>query len=92
MMTTLNKCAGNPDLWSTENYHIVVGKDNFGYEIINTQTQAVELISDQEPQTVMAMMWLQESYDEVMGDPEREFKVRKNKTALGHGSQPQIVN
>ena len=80
MTMDLNKGeVGNAALWATENYFLAVSREDIGYEIVNFQTEAVEMFMDQEPQAVMALMWLQEQYDEVMGDPQREYKVRQNK-------------
>jgi hypothetical protein len=97
-MTTLSKLASdNGELWATTNYFIRVGADNFGYEIVNTSTNAIEMVVEQEPQGVMAMMWLEEAYVEVMTDPEREFKVRKTRNqarsgGVTSGPQSRVIN
>jgi hypothetical protein len=85
-MTTLSKIPGElGDVWATENYVLLCSqmKDDpsYGYEITNRDTGQVELRIDQEPQGLMAMMWLQEQYEEIMSDPEREYNRRKPRTA-----------
>jgi hypothetical protein len=71
--------------WATENYVMLASamKDDptYGYEIVNRQTGQVELRIDQEPQGIMAMLWLQDQYNEIMADPEREFQRRKPRTS-----------
>ena len=82
MTMDLNKrTAGDNFLWSTDDYRLLVSAEGGigGYEIINSNTGAIEMFMDQEPQALMGLMWLQEQYDEVMGDPQREYKVRQNK-------------
>ena len=84
---SLNKGEpGDEWLWDTYNYELEVGEANYGYNIVNKQTYVTEMVVDTEPQAVMAMMWLQHQYEEVMADPEREFKVRK--AAQQSGRQP----
>jgi hypothetical protein len=72
------------DSWATTSYVLLCSqmKDDpsYGYEIVNRDTGQVELRIDQEPQGIMAMMWLQEQYDEIMTDPEREYARRKPRT------------
>jgi len=88
-MTLNNDCDlgdGTVALWATDDYHLVSGESNYGYNIINSGTEVTEMVVDTEPQAVMAMMWLQHQYEEVMADPEREFKVRK--AAQQSGRQP----
>ena len=75
-MMTLSKGAGE-QLWHTDNYELRPNADNFGYQIININTGVNEMMVDSEPQAIMAMMWMEEQYQEVMLDPEREFKVRR---------------
>ena len=80
--------------WATANYVLLCSqmKDDpsYGYEITNRDTGQVELRIDQEPQGIMAMMWLQEQYDEIMADPEREFQRRKPRTGGITEVQPRI--
>jgi len=69
-------------LWVTDAYELVVNytpprNTAKGYLIINRETGQVEMEIDQEPQAIMAMIWLQEQYEEIMPDPMREYKVRK---------------
>jgi hypothetical protein len=83
---TLTKITSEQgETWATANYVLLRSqmKDDpsYGYEITNRETGQVELRIDQEPQGIMAMMWLQEQYDEIMADPEREFQRRKPRTS-----------
>jgi hypothetical protein len=97
---TLNKieATDDPTLWTTDNYALIPcdsGQDaGFGYDIINVETGQVELRIDQEPQGVMAMLWLQEQYEEVMGDPSREFQRRKPSTSglTRAAAGPRVIN
>ena len=77
---TLNKVYAGNVFWATEDYELRAGCDpsDFGYMIVNKNTEVTEMMIDAEPQALMAMMWMQEQYEEVMHDPEREFKVRRN--------------
>ena len=86
-MTTLSRGDLATDLWMTENYVLQPGKDDFGYEIVNRSTGCTEMIGEQEPQCIMAMMWLDKEYSNVMKDPEREFKSRQNQTAAQESSR-----
>lgn len=78
-MTDLNKIYNGDLLWASESYEVRIAPDNVGYHIINVNTGAVEGFVDQEPAAVMSMLYLQDAYDEVMQDPEREYKVRKQR-------------
>ena len=86
-MTTLSRGKISSQLWVTENYALRPGKDDFGYEIINLHTCCTEMIGEQEPQCIMAMMGLDKEYSNVMKDPEREFKSRQNQTAAQESSR-----
>ncbi len=65
-------------LWETDNYELRIA-DDLGYVIVNKITKAVEGKIDQEPAGVLTILLLQESYDEIMVDPVREYEVRKQK-------------
>ena len=81
-MTTLNLNKGEGDsLWTTDNYTILNSKqDSIGYEIINRNTGQVEIMVDQEPPAIMAMLYLEEAYQRIMADPMAEYKSRKADT------------
>lgn len=84
------------DVWVTDAYimhnHGTSEDPLYGYEIVNRNTAQVELRIDQEPQGLMAMLWLQEQYDEIMKDPEREFQSRKPRQGGIATAQPRIMN
>ena len=100
MTSRLSKIADEhgdyEDLWATDAYvmfnHGVAEDRSYGYEIVNRGTGQVELRIDQEPQGLMAMLWLQEQYDEIMKDPEREFQSRKPRSGGIATAQPRIMN
>lgn len=64
-------------LWYTPNYSLSVAEGGVGYTITNAHTNAVELFVDQEPSAILGMLWLEDEYTSVMGDPEGEFRVRR---------------
>lgn len=83
--------------WMTENYTVLNADDpkdpSFGYDIVNRETGQVELRIDQLPQALMAILWLQEQYEEVMADPEREFIRRKPRGGAGLAqASPRVIN
>ncbi len=83
--------------WMTEAYVVLNADDpkdpSFGYDIVNRGTGQVELRIDQLPQAIMALLWLQEQYDEVMEDPEREFMRRKPRGGAGLAqASPRVIN
>jgi len=72
------------EAWCTDNYVLLnhAGDDpSYGYDIVNRETGQTEIRIDQEPQGLMAMLWLQEQYEEIMGDPDREYSRRKPRTS-----------
>jgi len=67
-------------LWRTNNYLICTsGTDDFGYELVNKNTNRVEAYADTETQSLMLLMSLEESYVEIMADPEREYRIRRQR-------------
>ena len=66
---------------SSDLYSVYRAEGGTGYALINRNTDAIEGYVDQEPPAVMTLLMLQEAYDDVMGDPEREYKVRKQQRA-----------
>lgn len=69
--------------WYTDNYALVLGNSEYasvfkmGYDIVNRETRSVEMSVEQEPPAIMAMLYLQDNYDNVMADPEAVYKRRK---------------
>jgi len=92
---TLNKGPSDEiHLWETDSYMLLVSDEGMGYNIVNKQTLAIEMFMDQEPQALMALMWMQEQYDEVMTDPQREYTVRANKRQVAErmGTKAPYIN
>lgn len=74
----LNRISDEPPtLWQTEDFAVELGVEDVGYQIRNRNTQAIETFCENETSAVLTALWLQESYDEVMGDPEQEYERRK---------------
>lgn len=74
----LNRIEGTPPLlWETDDFAVELGLEDVGYQIRNRNTQAIETFCENETSAVLTALWLQESYDEVMGDPEKEYERRK---------------
>ena len=82
--------------WATEAYVMfprgTKEDPSYGYEIVNRGTGQVELRIDQEPQGLIAMLWLQEQYDDIMKDPDREYNSRKPRSGGIATAQPRIMN
>lgn len=88
MSSALNKGDTSDNLWYTENYRVrtaaarhpdtgdVVGY--VGYEIVNSETDVVEMFTDQLPSAVLTIQKLQKNYDEVMPDPVATFIRRES--------------
>lgn len=92
-MTTLNKVYGVDNVWyETDNYRLESTENVNGYYIVNKETGQAEAQTDQFPQAVVSLQQLQEVYDDVMEDPERYFKVQKQKreAAVAAGGQGLI--
>ena len=84
MTMDLNKIYNGDLLWETDDYRLMVeSTTGQGYSIVNKHTAAVEGFVDQEPAGVLSMLYLQEAYEEVMPDPLREYKLRKQRQAGG---------
>lgn len=83
-------------LWATENYVLMprgtADDPAYGYDIVNRGTAQVEIRIDQEPQGLMAMLWLQDQYEEIMADPEREYFRRKPSSQGQALTRSRIVN
>ena len=78
----LNKGDGeNQVLWLTEDYCVLPREGYKGYYVINRNTGQAEIKIDQEPSAVMAMLWLQDMYDEIMQDPAAHYQERKEMLA-----------
>lgn len=67
-----------PVLWTTEDYCILPAAEELGYLLLNRNTGQVELEIDQEPSALMALMLLQDTYDEVMANPLEYYMKRKD--------------
>jgi len=81
MMTmTLNKVYDADVLWATLNFQVKLTEDRIGYHIINVNTGVIEMFLDQEGAAVIAIQSLEDAYSEIMADPEREFKLRKERS------------
>lgn len=103
-MTTSRLSKSDEGFWQTEAYVLLLpgetpraAKDaedpSYGYEIVNRDTGQVEMRIDQEPQGLMAMLWMQEQYEEIMGDPEREFVRRRPRQSSGLAQvSPRVMN
>ena len=79
-MTALNKgYSEETGFWYSNNYCVMAASGEAGYDIVNRDTGQVEAFVEQEPAAIITMLYLQDAYDEVMRDPEREFKLRKDR-------------
>ena len=67
--------------WLTEDYCIIPAEEAEGYCLLNRNTGQVEITVMQEPSAIMALLWLQETYDEVMRDPMAHYQERKDALA-----------
>jgi hypothetical protein len=75
-------------LWQTNDYFLACAPENIaGYEVINYATGQVEMVVETEPEAIIGMLYLQDRFDEIMVDPVREYKVRKNKQQAAPGSK-----
>jgi hypothetical protein len=65
---TLNKASIEdlPLVYSTKNYNLEAGIDNYGYFIVNKETGVMEAQVDQLPAAVFTLMSLQETFDEIL--------------------------
>ena len=83
-------------IYWTDNYAVVTAPDLAGYHIVNRDTEQAESFVETMPQAVMTLMWMQENYEEILGDPEREFKLRKDKMkanqAMMGAKSSKIIN
>ena len=92
-MTDLNKIYNGDELWETKDYLVTVSvQTGSGYDIRNKNTGAVEGYVDQEPAAIMSALYLQDAYDEVMDDPVREYKLRKQRQDGARMAKSTIVN
>lgn len=76
-------------LYETENY-LLHPAEEAGYHIRNKETYTVEVYSEQLPGALLALLSIQEAYEEIVEDPVKAYNDRKY-AARQRQARPSIM-